>query len=354
MRSNPVPDAAPTRARCRLIATILIACSLVGGAAGCEELDARRKIQEAGKLYEKGRFDEAGALYEQALQLAPDLEIAHYNAGLTYLKLFRPGLETPENLGYADKAAFHMGKYLELDPNDNTVVGLLTQLWLEAGRNEQAIQYWERELVKSPKNVEVMQILSGIYRQANQWKKSVEMYYQIADVEIQPAAKAGAYKDIARLASSKLFSRTQRGMDVLEIADIGIAALQKAEPLVPDDPETQTYLGVMYMLRSEAHQAAWAQAIDKSSERYHRQRAGALRKALDPPKPAGEPAGSEDSAGGDRPTEPAGEGAQPAGAGTPAGEQAGARPAGESEVGEAGGDKTSALSKGESASGAQP
>src|SRR5262245_24585274 len=86
--------------------------------AGCDQLSARRPIQNGTNLFEDDKYEEAAAEFEAGLKLEPNLDIGHYNAGLTYYKLFRAGVDTPENKGYADKAVEHFQAWLKTNPSD--------------------------------------------------------------------------------------------------------------------------------------------------------------------------------------------------------------------------------------------
>ncbi|MEM9491576.1 MAG: tetratricopeptide repeat protein [Myxococcota bacterium] len=263
-----------------LAVAVLAAVAGLLSATGCEELDARRTLQEASRAHSNGRFEEASKHCEKALDLMPNFDVALHNCGLIYHKRFRPGVETDDNLAMANRATELFQKYLELNPADNQVVKLMSKVWIDAGQYNQALQYWERELAKDSGNIEIMEILAGITRQAGDWEKSVEWYRRIVATETSPDGKANGLKNIAKLCSGKLFNRTGVAWeDRLRYADIGIAALQEAKALTPDDPEIERYQGSIYGLRAEAHQAVWAQLIDSAEGRFHHITASRMIKA---------------------------------------------------------------------------
>jgi tetratricopeptide (TPR) repeat protein len=334
MNTDPVRSAPKLSRIIRLLVAASITSALLLTASGCDELNARRKVQAAGKLYESGQFEEAAKLYEEVLAVINTghvAEVAHYNAGITYNKIFRPGVETPDNLEIADRTTQHFGAYLESQPNDNEIIGLMTQIWLDSGQHQNALRYWEREHAKNPRDTEVIGILAGIERQAGNWEKAVAWYYKAAEAMSSAEGKADSYTNVGKLAANRLLNREQVfWTGRLEIADIGIAALQKAVELMPKNPETHTYLGGLYLLRSEAHQASWAQMIDRSSGNYHYGRAAALKRELE-----------------GAPATPAPPGDKPEGAPGPDqggdGKGAGDSPAGEQQGGEGAGDESGAV-----------
>lgn len=271
-----------------LMTALLFPLALLLGATGCDELDARMEIQEAGKLYQKGRFSEACPKYDKVLEISDAREVqevAHYNGGICYHKMFRPGVDTPENKAIAAKATAHFAGYLELHPHDRTIVSMMSQVWMDSGDFQSALDYWGREHAKNPKDQEVILILAGIYRQSGDWEKAIEWHRKEVEVMDSPAGKAGGYMNVAKIASSKLFNRESIYWEErVRIADLGIEALQRAEELTPDNPDIAQYLGTMFNLRAEAHQAAWARVIDGTTGRFYFGRFVKLRDAQDPTK----------------------------------------------------------------------
>jgi tetratricopeptide (TPR) repeat protein len=265
----------------RRSAFLLVAALWFGlGGTGCEEISARRAVQEGNKHYEKGEFEEAARLYEEALQKAPHLDTAHFNAGLTYKKMFRTGIQEPDNVAVAKKAADHFLAYLKVHPKERDIVALLTRVWNDAGDYESALGYWQRELDKEPTSTEIIGIMAGINRQAGNFDKAQEWHLRQVELETDPLAKAGAYKAIGSLMVSRLRGRTHAvlGYERLKIADSGIGMLQKAAALAPDDADVQTALGFLYGERALAQSTTWAQIAEVAAARHHYKRWSELNK----------------------------------------------------------------------------
>jgi tetratricopeptide (TPR) repeat protein len=278
----------PWRVRTARICIGIAAALVLLSNTGCEELSARRQIQKANKLYAQGKFSKSVEEYEAALGKA-DLPIGHHNAGLAYLKLFKAGIETPQNLGYAAKATEHFQTYLRAFPDDARVIGLMTQVWLDSGQYDSALAYWEQELAESPKNTEILSYLASINRQAGNWEKAVEWHYEQHEAEPGEDGKAGALVDIAKLIWHKLQDKDGlTGLERIRVADIGIGALQQAAELKPDDIDVHRYLASMFQLRAMGHGAAWAQAVDRASSQIHQGKVIELSKQHEQPAPAGD------------------------------------------------------------------
>ncbi len=253
-------------------------CLFAVALSGCDQFNARRKIQEAGRLYGKGKFEESAQMYEEALKIEPNLVIGHHNAGLAYRQIFQreqadPDAKPEEIAKIADKAAEHFLIYLKKFPEDGNIIGIMTKLWLDSGQFDKALSFWEGRLAKDPNNTEVLGILAGINRQAGNWDKSIEYYDKQADAEKSPENKEKALANIAKLAWHKLANRQKVvGAERLRVADIGLAAMQKAGKLelgLESQMEVESYSSSILQFRAMAHRASWARVADEAAAQTH-------------------------------------------------------------------------------------
>ena len=260
----------------------LAACAALAallGSLGCDELSSRREIQEANKLYAEGRYGKAVEMYSEALDRTPDLPIGHHNLGLAYYKLFQPGVETKENRAMAEKSAVHFMKYLEAEPTDHKVIGLLTTIWLDSGQYDKAVAYWTQVLSKEPQSRDVIEKLANINRQAGNYEKAREWHLKRADLEADRGGKVKAFLDIGQMEWSRLQKPDLVDAERLAVVDIGLAALQKAESLDPKHALVQSLMGSLYQHRSVAHGAHWAKGVEAASQKFHQGRFSEIRKA---------------------------------------------------------------------------
>lgn len=203
---------------------------LLAGLSGCDEISARRKIQRANELYKEARYEEARDLYEAALKLSPGLDIGHHNLGITYYKLAKRGDDSPENQDIANKAAEHLGVYLKAHPKDNAIRDLMTGLWVDTGQTAKAIAFWTTEHEAAPTNKDVIEKLAGLNFKNGDWRQAIHWYEVEVKVATTDSDRASAYLLIGRLCFNKLFNNKEKtqGAERIEVADVGIAALQKA------------------------------------------------------------------------------------------------------------------------------
>ena len=285
------------RARSWLPLSFLIAavCLLNVGCGKFDEMKARRAVNEGNAEYGEQNYDKAAKKFEEAISIAPYLEIAHHNLGITYSRMFKAGIETPENKAIATKATDQLGWWLQKHPDDSKIRKLITQLWLEAGEYEKALAFWKNEHIRDPKSRDVLQIIAGIYLKSQDWRSAIEWYRK--DVEAAPdtGARVAALNSIVNVCFNKLLSGRDKifGAERAEIAEIG---LQAAEDGIKLDGKVIGLWGSSQGLwdqRSLANGQSWAYQIDRTESQVYSQRARVLReeaKKANPTPAPGTPA----------------------------------------------------------------
>ncbi len=262
---------------------------------GCDQISARRHIQKGTALYEDNKFEEAAAEFEAGLAIDPSLEVGQYNLGLTYHKLFRPGDPTDENKALADKAVAAFQAYLTSNPTDSETAQLVSEIWVNNKDYEKALAYWTAEHGRNPKNTSPIKQIASINFKAGRFDETVKWYSVLAEAEPAVTDQVLAHLSVARFAYVKLADTTKvLGDDRIHIADLGLAALEKAAKLDPKSIEAETMQGALYNHRALAHGAYWAGAIDRAIGLHHQSRGRVLRdeakKAQGTPAPAPTPA----------------------------------------------------------------
>jgi tetratricopeptide (TPR) repeat protein len=142
---------------------------------------------------------------------------------------------------------------------------MMTRLWLDSEQHRKATEYWESLLAEKPNDTEILSVLAGIAVAAGDWRKAIELYHKVADLISDPSSKVAEYQYIGNLAWSKLNSKQLVGPDAIELADRGIAALQKAAELQPKVSRWASLQASIFNFRSTAHGASWAAAIDRAT-----------------------------------------------------------------------------------------
>jgi tetratricopeptide (TPR) repeat protein len=234
----------------------------------CAELEARRSIQKGDKLYEDGKYSEAIAKYEKALEQS-DLAIGHHNLAVAAFIAFQPGIDTPANQLYAQKASEHFQAYLKQKPNDTEIIELMTTVWLNSDQTDVALAYWEAERVANPGSVAPIRKLGTIQRLAGNYEEALKWDYARVELAKEPKDKVLALVQIGQLQYSRLAKSTMIDDERVEVADSGIDALQQALAIQPNNAKLHSLIATIYQFRALAHQTGWAQLADIASQRYH-------------------------------------------------------------------------------------
>lgn len=306
----------PTRATPILVGILLMFASV--GAIGCDELDGRNRTRQGNRLFRETQFIDAAAEYEKALKTIDD-PIIHYNAALTYSKLFKP--DSTLRLGVkgtfvcdtlpntktesarvcvksgdrrfddcdeknvcassyqclqselcvydgsqvAQLATDHFQKWLVANPKDDETRELMTQVWIEGSQFDLAIKYWEGLLAKEPASTKIMGNLAGINLKADDWRRSIELYLKVANTTTDPDQKVLNFQAVGNVAWGKLSSKTLTQPEAIEVADFGIGSLQKAAELNPKNPKLFGLQASILNFRAAAQGASWAAALDRAS-----------------------------------------------------------------------------------------
>jgi len=259
--------------------------------SSCSELEARRAIQKGDKLYEDGKYAEAIEVYEGALNDS-DLPTGHHNLAVAAFAAFQPGIETKANLAYAKKASEHFQAYLKSHPDDNEIIELLTTVWLDSDQTDIALKYWDDVRQKDPTSTLALRKLSSIERMAGRYDDALKWDYARVKLATDPKDKVRALVQIGQLQYSRLTKSKLVDAERLQVADSGIAALQEALVLQPENASLHSLMATIYQFRALAQQSGWARGVDIASERYHHLRrkelsdAAKAKAAKDAPKGA--------------------------------------------------------------------
>jgi tetratricopeptide (TPR) repeat protein len=83
------------------LSVVLVSCVALGS-SGCEQLDGRNRVRQGNREFRDTQFIDAVAQYQKALTAVDD-PVIHYNLGLAYSKVFKPGYQGPVLLGTKDE-----------------------------------------------------------------------------------------------------------------------------------------------------------------------------------------------------------------------------------------------------------
>ncbi len=268
--------------RLRWLVPLRILCvfSVLLGLASCQEVSARRDIQEANKLYYAAKYEEAIKLYDEALREAPELAVGWYNLGLAHLALFQPGGKDPNNDLHAKGAIAAFEKYLQIDPTDVDTRDKLIGTYIGSGRYDGALDFFMKQLEKNPNDMQAVNQLAQINTLALRFDEAIRWHKKKADMSTDPSAKADSWYTIGVMEWRRLYNHPEvAAAERARIADEGISWLQQADAIRPGHAATLSYLNLVYRERAVASDVSYARVVDMASAQvYYKQAVAAAKK----------------------------------------------------------------------------
>lgn len=96
----------------------LLVCLAIAGMAQDEaKVSARHEVDDGVQAFRQAHYEDAIAHFEQAVALDPDFAVARMYLAATYLQVFQPGVDTPENVIWATKALDQYSEILRSNPS---------------------------------------------------------------------------------------------------------------------------------------------------------------------------------------------------------------------------------------------
>jgi hypothetical protein len=145
----------------------------------------------------------------------------------------------------------------------------MTQAWIDTNQHDMALAFWQKELDAKPNTPQIMSNIAGIHLKntddKDNWRKAIDWFNKVADVESDPVHKVGALQSIGNITWAKLNSKTLSMEDSWELADRGLSALQKATEIQPRNGKLWSLEASILNFRSLTHGASFAAAIDRSN-----------------------------------------------------------------------------------------
>jgi tetratricopeptide (TPR) repeat protein len=230
---------------CLLAALSLSLVSLVS----CQQLQSRLEIREANDAYQKEEYASALKHYRKAREIAPtsfpDLDRM---IGYSLIGLYVPEDTTPNNIKFADAAAGELRKYLTAKPNDLIAREALINLYLNADRTTDAINYFLEWLKSHPADLDAVRSVAQLYAKQGNFNESLNWYEKITLLDSKnPEAfyvyGVVCYEKVSKNPPADMAERMQ-------IIERGKAALARATQLNPDYFEAFVYHNLL--LRQQA------------------------------------------------------------------------------------------------------
>ncbi|MGE5341527.1 MAG: tetratricopeptide repeat protein [Candidatus Omnitrophota bacterium] len=162
--------------------------------SGCESLktsnlQANYHLKKAHKFYQDEQYRNAAKEYEAALALNPNLKFTYLYIGTSYIQVYRPGKDDPNNKEAGDKAISYLLKAKEYDPNNDKVIIALGDIYDKMGNFEEAKKYYMQILAKSSKKPASYYTLAQFFSRNGKTEDAEKMY--LDRIELNPQDPEG-------------------------------------------------------------------------------------------------------------------------------------------------------------------
>lgn len=229
-----------TKKLCLFAALILSLSSM-----GCvEKIRARMEIKQANEAYEKEDYSTALQHYTAARTVDgtfPDLDRM---IGYSQIGLYVPDDKSPANEQHADAAITELNNYLKKRPDDRIARDALINMYLNANRTSQAIQYFKDYLTTHPADLEAVKSIATLLAKQGDFNGALEWYRKITFLDAKNPESfyifgVVCYEKVAKNPPPDTASK-------LSIIEQGKQALQHSIDMKPDYFESMAYLNLLY------------------------------------------------------------------------------------------------------------
>lgn len=259
-------------ARFGLLAGLIVVLGIACMAQEEAKVSARNEVNDGVQAFRLAHYEDAIAHFEQAVTLDPDLVVARMYLAATYLQIFQPGVDTPDNVIWATKALDQYSEILRSNPSDVESLKGVAYLKLQLNYFEEARETYAKAISLNPSDPELLYAAAV----AN---------WSIASRDITAEkAKLDAESDYSLILSDGCSGVRAKSLPVV---DSGIAMLNKAFSLRKDYVDAMTYMNMLYRLRAElecGNEKAYKADIKQSGEWSARAAAAKKKQAEAAPK----------------------------------------------------------------------
>jgi tetratricopeptide (TPR) repeat protein len=224
---------------------LVLALSISLLSLGCAKMQARIEIRNANDAYSKEDYATALKHYTKARQIDgqsfPELDRM---IGYSLIGLYVPEDKSPQNVKNADAAVMELRKYLATHPDDRIAREALINLYLNADRITDAINYFRDWLKTHPTDLEAVRSVATLYAKLGDFNESLNWYQKITVLDARnPEAfytfGVVCYEKVAKNPPADIAER-------LTIIERGKRALERATNMRKDYFEAMVYLSLLY------------------------------------------------------------------------------------------------------------
>lgn len=224
---------------CLLAALSLSVLSLVS----CNKISARMAIRDANDAYAKEEYATALKSYRRAREIDASFPDLDRLIGYSLIGLYVPEDKSPANLKNADGAAVELRKYLRKRPDDRIAREALINLYLNADRTTEAINYFRDWLTTHPTDLEAVKSVATLYAKQGNFNESLNWYEKITRLD---ARNPESFYTFGVVCYEKVQKNPPADMaERIAIIEKGKAALSRAIQMNPEYFDALVYLNLL-------------------------------------------------------------------------------------------------------------
>jgi tetratricopeptide (TPR) repeat protein len=213
---------------------------------GCQKIQARMAIKDANAAYEKEDYATALKGYKNARNIDSTFDDLDRMIGYSEIGLYIPEDKSPQNEAHADAAIAELSGYLKKRPDDRIARDALINMYLNANRTSQAIQYFQNYLLQPEhrNDLEAVKSIATLYAKQGNFNESLNWYQKITLLDSRNPESfyifgVVCYEKVAKNPPADLKEK-------IDIIEKGKGALQHAIDMKPDYFEAMAYLNLLW------------------------------------------------------------------------------------------------------------
>jgi len=121
--------------------------------------------------YKNREYEEAAALFEKVIKREPELGLAHYNLGITYM-----------NLEQGDKAIVAIKRSIELVPENSSAFTALGKIYMMKGDSDKALEWFNKAIELKPEAQTYFDIGASFYN-TNKMEEAVKNFEKAVEID---------------------------------------------------------------------------------------------------------------------------------------------------------------------------
>jgi tetratricopeptide (TPR) repeat protein len=221
-----------------------VALTIALTSLGCTKIKARVEIKAANEAYQKEDWGTALSHYQRARQIDPSFADLDRLVGYSEIGLYVPDDKTPKNEAHADAAIVALNSYLQKRPEDRIARDALINMYLNANRTSQAIDYFRNYLKSHPADLEAVKSIAILVAKQGNFDESLNWYQKITLLDAKNPESfyifgVVCYEKVSKNAPADVAQK-------MAIINKGKDALQHAIDMKPDYAEAMAYLNLLW------------------------------------------------------------------------------------------------------------